>query len=142
MIAAHRMLFNPVPDQQSASATSSIRSSSPDRPSLRGARSFSRLEPSTTNPLSRLGGELTIPDISKTVSETPSPIEEHDEEDSGKEPSSTSFPEGFDELPIELLSLTDRFAPLINFWGIGFGSNITSALSSPCLPKSTPTHCQ
>ncbi|KAH8146376.1 uncharacterized protein LAJ45_09569 [Morchella importuna] len=98
-----------VPDQQSASATSSIRSSSPDRPSLRGARSFSRLEPSTTNPLSRLGGELTIPDISKTVSETPSPIEEHDEEDSGKEPSSTSFPEGFDELPIELLSLTDRF---------------------------------
>ncbi|KAH0614442.1 uncharacterized protein H6S33_000078 [Morchella sextelata] len=103
------MLFTPVPDQQSASATSSIRSASPDRPSLRGARSFSRLEPSTTNPLSRLGGELTIPEISKTVSETPSPIEEHDEEDPGKEPSSTSFPEGFDELPIELLSLTDRF---------------------------------
>lgn len=76
---------------------------------LRGARSFSRLEPSTTNPLSRLGGELTIPEISKIASESPSPIEEHDEEESGKEPLSTTFPEGFDELPVELLSLTDRF---------------------------------
>lgn len=111
MLAAHRMPFSgPVPEQ-TASAGSSIRSSSPDRPSLRGARSFSRLEPSTTNPLSRLATELTIPEILDVVSETSSPVEEDEDDDGEKMPS--TFPDGFDDLPTELLGLTDRYIPSI-----------------------------
>lgn len=112
MLVAHRMLLSHPAPEQTASAGSSIRSSSPDRPLLRGARSFSRLEPSTTNPLSRLATELTIPEVSDAVSETSSPIEEEDD-DGEKMPTPTNFPEGFDELPAELLSLTDRYKPSV-----------------------------
>lgn len=111
MLAAHRMPFSGPVAEQTASAGSSIRSSSPDRPSLRGARSFSRLEPSATNPLSRLATELTIPEALDAVSETPSPVEEDEDDNGEKMPSSTTFPDGFDDLPAELLGLTDRYIP-------------------------------
>lgn len=113
MLAAHRMPLSGPVAEQTASAGSSIRSSSPDRPSLRGARSFSRLEPSTTNPLSRLATELTIPEALDAVSETPSPVEEEEDDDGEKIPSSTTFPDGFDDLPTELLGLTDRYIPSV-----------------------------
>lgn len=103
------MPFSGLVPEQTASAGSSIRSASPDRPSLRGARSFSRLEPSTTNPLSRLATELTIPEVPDAVSEASSPVEEDGDDDGEKIPSSTTFPDGFDELPAELLNLTDRY---------------------------------
>lgn len=115
LVAAHKMLLSRPAPEQTPSAGSSIRSASPDRPSLRGARSFSRLEPSTTNPLSRLGTELTIPEVSDAVSEPSSPVEENEDDDGEKMPSPTALPEGFDELPVELLSLTDRYIPSILF---------------------------
>jgi hypothetical protein len=95
------------PTEHPVSSSSSIRSSSPDRPVLRGARSFSRLEPSTVNPLSGLQTEFVIPEHEDIVSATSSgsKLEESDDEDAT---AATALPEDFDELPVELLSLTDR----------------------------------
>ncbi|RPA97795.1 hypothetical protein L873DRAFT_1689590 [Choiromyces venosus 120613-1] len=93
--------------EPSSSPSPSLRSSSPDRPGLRGARSFSRLEPSTSNPLSKLQTELTIPEVSDAPSAASSisKLEESDDDEAPPLP----LPDGFDDLPIELLSLTDSF---------------------------------
>lgn len=97
---------HPLASDSSSSPSPSLRSSSPDRPALRGTRSFSRLEPATLDPLSKLQTELTIPEVPDTDPTTPpiSKLEESEADDSPPLP----LPEGFDELPIELLSLTDR----------------------------------
>ncbi len=88
-----------------STSSSAVRSVSPDRPALRGARSFSRLEPSSSNPLSVLQSEVTYTDDADDVSTT-SAVEEEDEEDGEKR--LMVFPEGWDELPSELSTLTDR----------------------------------
>ena len=92
--------------EPSSSPSPSLRSSSPDRPGLRGARSFSRLEPSTSNPLSKLQAELTIPEVpdAPSAASSASKLEESEDDEAPPLP----LPDGFDALPIELLSLTDR----------------------------------
>ncbi|PUU80288.1 hypothetical protein B9Z19DRAFT_1079687 [Tuber borchii] len=93
--------------EPSSSPSPSLRSSSPDRPGLRGARSFSRLEPSTSNPLSKLQTELTIPEVpdAPSAASSVSKLEESEDDEAPPLP----LPDGFDDLPVELLSLTDRF---------------------------------
>ncbi|KAL7275885.1 hypothetical protein RUND412_001162 [Rhizina undulata] len=85
-------------------SSSAIRSVSPDRPTLRGTRSFSRLEPSNTNPLTAIQAELSE---NPELSAASSVIDDDDDDDNGKP--LVVLPAALEELPPELLALTDRF---------------------------------
>ncbi|RPA75820.1 hypothetical protein BJ508DRAFT_365408 [Ascobolus immersus RN42] len=76
-----------------------------DKPVLRNARSFKRLEPSSTSlETSPLNSTLVTED--DPLLPTPASALHTDDE---KSPAVTNFPDNFDELPPEILALTDRF---------------------------------
>lgn len=91
-----------------ASGESSVRTGSPDgRPLLHVSRSFSRLESvdgsgdPLASSLSRLRGE-------PPVQELPDGSDNEDEDEDGNPLGSALLPEGFDDLPPELIALADR----------------------------------
>ncbi|KAF8250901.1 hypothetical protein K440DRAFT_616542 [Wilcoxina mikolae CBS 423.85] len=91
------------------SETSSLRSSSPDtRPGLHVSRSFSRLE-SIDGSEDPLASSIARLKGGPTVQEIPEVSDNEDEDEDGNPLSAALLPEGFDDLPPELISLADRF---------------------------------
>lgn len=130
---------------------------------LHSSKSFTRLEPTTQSPLGRSRAST----IQGTISELPhadhitlSPGSEEkaaqrdifvskDEDDSDAETvednagSASKQLEAFEELPIEIRSLTERYvlwrASVASLWDQH--PNISTDFSSLCLPKCIPLRC-
>ncbi|KPI41105.1 Vacuolar protein sorting-associated protein 9b [Cyphellophora attinorum] len=87
-----------------------------NRPSPLSSKSFARYEPSTTSSRDRASTIASPVSVKSPLHNGPSkedvfekPEEDEDEPISPSITKSTSLPDKFDELPIELASLTDRF---------------------------------
>lgn len=117
-----KMLFN-LPDFM---ATSSPRKSENQRPrTLHSTRSFTKAESPNPVPLNRTQRASTTQNGMTANTSNPNPrirgtnmsarqpdsFEKMPEEDEGATHASEKLPADFDELPIELVSLTDRWEP-------------------------------